>query len=865
MADGSGQKRSCDLNDTIASRFDRQVAALHDKLALVTERVSLTYRALDLEASRMAAMLASHPSQRNQPIMILMRDEASCVAAVLGALKTNHIVIPVAADSPNHWVAQVIADSGTGHIIVDESTRSMAELAATGRATVMQIGQLNLSSEQFVADQAASPDDTAYIVYTSGSTGQPKGVANSHRRLLHSNDARSRLLEAVPSDRHANLRSCGVGTWVTHTLLPLLSGGCLYSYDLKARGLQKLAPWLIDQQITHVSFSSSVLRAWLASLSNDDRFPALRFVWTTGEPIYTQDVTRIIRHLEGDWRIGHSYSSTETGLIAAQVFTASSVPDTGIIAVGRLVDGVEVSIRDETNASVPPGEIGEIVIRSGFLANGYWNNPDLTAKVFQTDPFDSAMRNYRTGDLGRWRSDGTLEHVGRKGRRIRLRGYNIEPFEVECALMCRPDIMDAVVLLHDAADEEPCLVGYIVAPPQTSPSAIRKGLAERLPSYMVPSYIVVLESFPLASSGKIDRTALPPPDRKAVRSRALRAPSDDHENQLLRIWQDVLKIPEIGIEDNFFELGGTSLQVLTVFARIATRLGCDLSPAIILQAPTITQLAQLIRAPTDHTACQLLTLRATGTGLPLFLVDPRMFYRHLLNDLKSNRPVFGLQPPPLDGTCRISHTIESLAAHYVTEIRRIQPHGPYYLAGYSVNGRVSFEIAQQLVHDGEPVKFLGMIDTIFHGTPVEGRPVASAALRVNRKVRAAQSVQDLLSRGMRYIKWRVLLLPETVKQEFLFRRYDRWIQQGRSVPYEHRDIYYERLGKRATRSYVPKPYPGHIVMFSSAGKSDLRRADWGPLAGGGITVLEVPAGHYDMVSPPFSKLLTEYFDACLDA
>ena len=513
------------------------------------------------------------------------------------------------------------------------------------------------------------------------------------------------------SDRYANLRSSGVSSGIRNSFLPLLSGGCLFPFDLHRHGLQKLAPWLIAQKITYVSFSGSLLRTWLASLPDDLRFPALRFVWATGERLYAEDVIRLSRHLEGDWRIGHSYSSTESGTIAAQVFTPSRLPDAGIVAVGRPVDGMEVCIKDETGALVPPGEIGEIVVRSRFLAQGYWNNPELTAKVFQTDPLDSAIRIYRTGDLGRWRSDGTLEHVGRKGRRIRLRGYNIEPFQVECELMRQPGVTDAVVLLHDgAAGQEPCLVGYVVAPANASPSAMRKGLAERLPSYMVPSHIVVLDSFPIASSGKIDRNALPPPYREEARLVAFRAPSDDREHELLAIWQEVLKIPKIGIDDDFFELGGTSLQALMVFAKIEARLGCSLSPTTIVQAPTIARLAEFIRATTGIAASQsLVPLRASGTGLPLFLVHNRycfvMYYRHLLSDLKSDRPVFGLQPPPLDGKHRIPRTIESMAADYVTEIRRVQPHGPYFLAGHSFGGRVSFEIAQQLVRAGRTREF----------------------------------------------------------------------------------------------------------------------------------------------------------------
>jgi thioesterase domain-containing protein/acyl carrier protein len=331
-----------------------------------------------------------------------------------------------------------------------------------------------------------------------------------------------------------------------------------------------------------------------------------------------------------------------------------------------------------------------------------------------------------------------------------------------------------------------------------------------------------------------------------------RAPSDDCERELLAIWQEVLGVPNIGIDDDFFELGGDSLQALKVFLELEARLGCSLSPTNLVHAPTIARLAEFIRASKGIAADQsLVPLRASGSRLPLFLVSGYWFamqYRHLVSELKSNRPIFGLQLPPLDGKHSIPRTVESLAAAYLTEIRRVQPYGPYFLGGHSFGGRVSFEIAQKLIREGECVSFLGLIDTVFRDTPVKRRQWVGELVH-------------LLFRGLRFIRKTVLMRQLDLEP---MRQFDLWIGLGGAIPYKYRHTYYDRLRIRAGHAYVYKPYAGHITMFASAGNSEQQRANWRPLARGGLTVLEVPASHLDMVLPPHSKLLAEYFDACLD-
>jgi thioesterase domain-containing protein len=289
-----------------------------------------------------------------------------------------------------------------------------------------------------------------------------------------------------------------------------------------------------------------------------------------------------------------------------------------------------------------------------------------------------------------------------------------------------------------------------------------------------------------------------------------------------------------------------------VFAAIEARLGCSLSPTTIVQAPTVARLAEFIQSNESTLGSQsCVPLRTAGADLPLFLVHNLycypLYYRHLLNDLKSDRPVFGLQPPPVDGKHRVPRTVETIAAEYVTEIRLVQPHGPYFIAGHSFGGLVSFEIAQQLVREGERVSFLGLIDTGLRDLPAEPRSRSSMVMRIGHRIFGFFGK----------LKW--------IRQAILKRWYYSKLNFGRPIPYKHRPDLYDWLCRRANRQYMPKPYTGHITIFSSAGNYERQRVNWGPLAGAGMTILEVPASHNDMVLPPHCKFLAKHFDASLNA
>ena len=530
------------------------------------------------------------------------------------------------------------------------------------------------------------------------------------------------------------------------------------------------------------------------------------------------------------------------------------MPGDGAIAVETPVKRTRIIIEDENGDEALPGDAGEIIAKSPFIALGYWNDPEGTARSFGVD--DAGNRYYRTGDLGRWRSDGMLEHLGRKGRRIKLRGYAIEPLEIERALLRQPGIRDSVVVVFETRRDDARLVAYVVASGETTEQRtqmLRAALGSELPAPMVPAQIVFIDSLPMTSRGKVDPSALPPPPQP---ERNIRAPSDETERALVRIWSTILNIAEVGVDDDFYDLGGTSHQTFLVFAQIARQLGHDLSPALMLEAPTISKQAALLRGGTrGRMSAKVVAFRERGSKPALFLIHAKWgdieYARDLAKHLNGSRPVYGVRPPPLDGAHQIPQTIESIAADYIAEICAIQATGPYCLGGFSFGGWVAFEMAQQLSRQGEAIDFLGIIDTKFPRAPAPGgRPSLRETVSFIR-MRAGK----ILAVGPAVARFNALrILPKSM---------------GRLIAppsYEIRRELYVRISMLASRRYVPKPYAGHVAIFGGNGLSDYHRTNWQPLAHGGMTIVEIPAErHEDIVSAPHNATLAAAFDRNLEA
>lgn len=837
----------------IFERFEYIVARHGNKIAVDDGVRRLTYREVMRACKHLASRIdAQVPPQA--PVGVMLPNCALVPIAALACLAVGRPFVPLDLHYPTARNEKIMAESGMKALLVDHAGMEMAKLGVD----IPQIDITTAYDSGIENTNIADASDPAIITYTSGSTGRPKGVCVDQQSITFNVADFTNSCRLNVDDRIILLSSASLLISYWSIFGALLNGGTIFIADPRRIGINGVLRRFHEGRITICLIVPALLRSLINSSDAKSALGELRVIQLGGETVYVRDVENARAALASTCQIQIGYGSTEAaGLICKWFVPPGWNADGPRVPCGYPLSGHSIWVAQENRTSLGRGEL---LIKSRYIALGLWQDGSLQQGPFEQDPIDPSVRILRTGDLVQLGEDGLVEIIGRKDRQVKIGGLRVNPREIEDTLCRCSNVAEAAVVARDDDEGVTALVAYVV-PIQPAVASfladLKAAIASQLPRHSHPAHIHLVSKIPLLPNFKPDviaLAALAAPFKDEARRAAFRAPSDDRERELLAIWQEVLKLPTLGIDDDFFELGGTSLQALMMFARIETRLGCSLSPTTIVRAPTIARLAEFIRATTDGAASpSLVPLRTSGAGPPLFLVHNLypfvVYYRHLLSDLNCDRPVFGLQPPPLDGMHRIARTIESMAADYVRQIRRVQPYGPYFLAGHSFGGRVSFEIAQQLVAEGDRVSFLGLIDTILGD---EGVPSwASKAMWIARH---SDGFQDLLFREARLVRSTVSM-----------RQFDLWARLGRPVPYERQPGYFNWLYVRANRDHMLKPYRGHITVFSSAGNSERQRAFWTPLACGGLTVLEVPASHDDMVLPPHSKLLAEYIDACLDS
>lgn len=585
------------VDQSIPDRFEQQVSRYPDRLAVRTRHHAFTYAELNHEANDLAHALLTLRGPGSEPIALLLEKDALLIAAILGVLKAGKIYVPLDHTFPNARLHSILDDLQTGLIVSDNRHVRLVSELAVQRLQVINRDEIDASRGEESPGLLLSPDTLAYILYTSGSTGQPKGVVQTHRNVLNKVMHYTNDVHLSMDDRLSLLPSCGFEAAVRDIFGALLNGATLFPFSLKDEGLTALTNFLTQEEITIYHSTPTVFRHFSSILTGQEDFSKLRLIYLGGEPVSKQDVALYQQHFAPHCILVNEWGSTEHGT-GCQYFIDKENEIAGtVVPVGYAVEGVEVRVFDETGHKVGVNSVGELAVKSRYLSPGYWRKPELTRDAFQRDPQGEGERIYRTGDMGRLLADGCLEHLGRRDFQVKIRGHRIEVAEIELALCDLAAVAEAVVLAREEKPGDMRLVAYIVPAQQPPPPVLelRRVVQERLPDYMVPSAFVFLEAMPLTPTGKVDRRALPPPSMARLDMRsAFAAPRTLIEETLANIWTEVLGLTSVGIHDHFLELGGHSLTAAQIVSRVRDTLHVEATLRALLEASTIAEMAVII-------------------------------------------------------------------------------------------------------------------------------------------------------------------------------------------------------------------------------------------------------------------------------
>ncbi|HEY7559790.1 MAG TPA: AMP-binding protein, partial [Candidatus Binatia bacterium] len=593
-----------EVETSIPLRFEKIVRRYADRIAIKTETGAVTYKQLNEMANRFAHVLLQRQGPKAQLVGILLEKDVAQVAAMLGVMKAGKFFLILDPSFPKARLSAMLKQARAKLGVTNRQNTLLANEITNGDCQWMEWETIHESISGDNPGVTIVPKALAFINYTSGSTGEPKGLLRTHRMILHNIMLRTNLIHVCEHDR-ISLLSSGTSNAITNSLLALLNGAGLYSLEVKKAGVVRLRAWLAEEHITIAPMSSPLFRGLCETLKGNDYFPDLRVVRLRSESVFRSDTDLYKRSFSSKCILVTGLSSNETGPLTDYLIDHDTVLNESAVPVGYPAPGKEILLVDQAGKKIGFDEVGEIAVRSRYLSPGYLRNPRLGRVKFKRDPGENGYRIYLTGDMGLRLSDGCLIHKGRKDFRVKVRGYPVDLKEVESVLRAHPNIHDTVITARTTRSGEMALTAYFVTASEQAPtiSELVRFLARTLPDYMIPPAFVRLESIPLTPHNKVDRAALPlPAETRPHVDSPFMAPRCEVERQLAGIWAEILGIDRVGIHDNFFELGGHSLAATRIITRVIEQFRSELALQALFDSPTVEKMAAVI------TECQRVDL-----------------------------------------------------------------------------------------------------------------------------------------------------------------------------------------------------------------------------------------------------------------
>ncbi|CAN2247163.1 hypothetical protein STZ1_100003 [Bacillus subtilis] len=564
---------------TIQQLFMEQADRTPEQTAVVCGHETLTYRELNERSNQIARLLLKKGVQPETIVGIMADRSPEMIAGMIGILKSGAAYLPIDPDYPEERLKYLVKDSGTKLLLItEEHLIEKIPFTDTMGISVIALDDDRLAkAEKTNVTVRNKPSDLAYVIYTSGSTGQPKGVLVEHKSLMNLCHWYVNFHEIHESDRITNYLKYSFDASITEIFPCLITGAELHILRGDIRlDMGKLNEYMNENGITVATLPYKVGEQFMQQDNH-----SLRMLISGGEQLNMKTDT--------EYQLVNAYGPTENTCVTTSYFADRKGQN---IPIGKPIYNTEIYIVNQNNRLCPVGVVGELCVSGDGVARGYLNNPELTAEKFVSNPFASGERMYRTGDLARWLPDGNIEFVGRIDHQIKLRGYRIELGEIESHLLEHPDVKEAAVIAREGSSLSLC--GYLVCEKRVTPVEVREFLEKRVPDYMIPAYFVQLDKLPLTTNDKVDRKALPAPERSALSEVEYEAPKNYIEETIVLIWEELLGVKPIGISDNFFDIGGNSLKLMSALTSINKQMNTNLSVHNVFENPTVKQLTNVI-------------------------------------------------------------------------------------------------------------------------------------------------------------------------------------------------------------------------------------------------------------------------------
>jgi amino acid adenylation domain-containing protein len=811
---------------TLHQWFQTQAQRTPDSIALAFEGRSWTYRDLDHRSDVVAARLRRAGVEEEALVGICMNRSPEMVASLLGILKAGGAYLPLDPGFPPPRLAFIVDDAKPVALLTE--TELLAKLPVAHLPVILCDAEVDGSSSPGAVN--ADGDSLAYVLYTSGSTGQPKGVEVPHSALVNLLAAMQREVGFTADDSLLALTTLSFDLAAFELFLPLVSGGrvVIASRDVASDPL-RLASLIGRSGCTVMAATPATWRGLIeAGWPGGEGLAIL----CGGEAMPRSLAEDLLKRGDALWNI---YGPTETTILS----TAQKVlPGAGPVPIGRPIANTQHYILDPSGNAVPVGVVGELCIGGAGVARGYRNRPDLTQDRFVERTIAAGARLYRTGDLARYRPDGAVEYLSRIDSEEKVRGFRLAVEEIEAALVRHPDIGSAAVRAWPDASGNKALTAYLVVRRQHEPTAteLRRFLGETLPDFMIPSRFMRIQALPMTPNGKVDRKALPESSDGALRA-MLAPPQGEAEEKLAEIWKGVLGVPEVGRNENFFDLGGHSLLVTKLLRRIELEYGRRLTMAVFFRVPTIEAMAKLLGEDASLDLPVTIAIQPNGSRPPLLWLDGGPTFRVLSHAIGLDQPFLGIPVDPvLELNAASAMRLEDIATLLAKAIRESQPEGPYYLGGWCHMGILAYEVASQLVGSGQAVDLVILLDA---PNPASSRRVDRLSLILSQiRYHWPRLWRHRGGERRRYLAERIHGILSTF--EFL------------QVPACDRPAELRAEFGRVVQDYKPPVYFGDVALFQPTLRLDVLdfRPDWAERVRGELSARDIPGTHVTMLEEP---------------